>query len=229
MMTSATTLFTLENKCTYTVWPGIISGNSAISGDGGFSLAPDNTHQIIAQPGWSGRIWARTGCNFDDNENGHCTTGDCGSRLRCLASGAPPATLVEFTIGSGGGMDFYDVSLVDGYNVGISVRAQGGLGDCRSSGCAADINAICPWELKVVGDDGGKVVACKSACVAFGSPEFCCSGQHSNPDTCNPTSYSRMFKNACPQAYSYAYDDKSSLGTCTGSNYVITFCPSELD
>ncbi|WRX23499.1 Thaumatin family - like 10 [Theobroma cacao] len=48
----------------------------------------------------------------------------------------------------------------------------------------------------------------------------------STPDTCPPTNYSNIFKSLCPQAYSYAYDDKSGLATCTGgANYLITFCP----
>uniref|UniRef100_J3LCG7 Phytocyanin domain-containing protein n=1 Tax=Oryza brachyantha TaxID=4533 RepID=J3LCG7_ORYBR len=37
-----------------------------------------------------------------------------------------------------------------------------------------------------------------------------------------------FFKNACPRAYSYAYDDATSTFTCTGGDttYAITFCPS---
>ncbi|KAI3460290.1 hypothetical protein Pfo_016953 [Paulownia fortunei] len=195
------TLFTLKNSCTYTVWPGTLSGNGAAVGEGGFALAPGETIQLPAPQGWSGRFWARTGCNFDDAGNGQCTTGDCGGKLKCTGSGAPPASLVEFTIGNGdAAKDFYDVSLVDGYNVGLS-------------------------ELQVV-DDSGRVVACKSACVAFHKPEYCCTGDHSNPQTCPQTSYSQMFKKACPTAYSYAYDDKSSICTCTGCDYFITFCPS---
>ncbi|KAK6130953.1 hypothetical protein DH2020_035301 [Rehmannia glutinosa] len=199
------------------------SPNGAISNDDGFALGPGDNIVLEAEPGWSGRIWARTGCTFDFAGNGHCATGDCGGNLKCTASGAPPATLAEFTVVAAG-QDFYDVSLVDGYNVGLSVRPFDGTGDCRYPSCAADINAICPKELQVVGG-GGAVVACKSACLAFHSPEYCCTGNYSNPDTCGATSYSRMFKNACPKAYSYAYDDKSSLCTCTRPNYYVTFCP----
>ena len=71
----------------------------------------------------------------------------------------------------------------------------------------------------------GSVVGCKSACLAFDTYEYCCKGQYDSPDTCKPTSYSKMFKDACPQAYSYAYDDKSSTFTCVGANYDITYCP----
>ncbi|KAL0314776.1 UNVERIFIED_CONTAM: Pathogenesis-related protein 5 [Sesamum angustifolium] len=221
------TVFTLQNSCSYTIWPGTLTGNGgAILGDGGFALAPGATIQLPAPPGWSGRFWARTGCNFDDSGNGHCITGDCGGTLKCGGrGGAPPVSLVELTISGGGDKDFYDVSLVDGYNVGIGVRPSGGSGDCKYAGCVADVNANCPQELQVV-DGGGAVVACRSACAAFNKPEYCCSGDHGTPETCGPTQYSQIFKNACPAAYSYAYDDQTSTFTCTGADYLITFCPT---
>ncbi|PIN05467.1 hypothetical protein CDL12_21998 [Handroanthus impetiginosus] len=197
------TTFSLKNSCSHTVWPGTLSGNGGtVLGDGGFALAPGDTIQFPAPSGWSGRFWGRIGCNFDDAGNGHCSTGDCGGMLKCSGGGAPPVSLVEFTIASGeGAKDFYDVSLVDGYNVGLSVVPSGGSGDCQSAGCVADINVNCPKELQVVDDSGGVV-------------------------TCSPTNYSKLFKNACPTAYSYAYDDLSSTCTCIGADYLITFCPS---
>jgi hypothetical protein len=73
--------------------------------------------------GWQGRFWARTGCNFNGNGQGHCATGDCGDKLQCNgAGGVPPATLVEVTLNGDGGQDFYDISLVDGFNVPAQVR-----------------------------------------------------------------------------------------------------------
>lgn len=223
---ASSTLFTLQNSCSYTVWPGTISGNGAAAlGGGGFALAPGDTIQLPAPEGWSGRFWARSGCVFDASEKGHCATGDCGGTLKCTGGGAPPVSLAEFTIGGDAAKDFYDVSLVDGYNVGISVQPSGGSGDCQSAGCVADVNADCPEELRVV-DGGGGVVACKSACAAFNTPEFCCTGDHATSASCGPTPYSQMFKNACPTAYSYAYDDLSSTCTCSNADYFITFCPS---
>jgi hypothetical protein len=73
---------------------------------------------------------------------------------------------------------------------------------------------------------GSENVACKSACEAFGSAQYCCSGEYGNPNTCKPSGYSQFFKNACPRAYSYAYDDATSTFTCAEANYIITFCPS---
>ncbi|KAL9446073.1 hypothetical protein AB3S75_013864 [Citrus x aurantiifolia] len=224
--TTTATVFTLENHCSYTVWPGTLCGNGvATLGDGGFALPTGASVQLPVPATWSGRIWGRTGCNFDASGTGKCTTGDCGGVLKCTGGGVPPVSLVEFTIANNPNeKDFYDVSLVDGYNIGLGVKAVGGKGDCQYAGCVADLNGNCPAELQVT--DSGSVVACKSACAAFNTPEFCCTGDHATPDTCSPTQYSQLFKHACPTAYSYAYDDASSTCTCSGSDYLITFCPS---
>ncbi|CAN6324575.1 unnamed protein product [Urochloa humidicola] len=73
---------------------------------------------------------------------------------------------------------------------------------------------------------GGETVGCRSACGAFNTDAFCCRGAYGSPDTCRPSSYSEFFKAQCPQAYSYAYDDRSSTFTCaSGGNYQILFCP----
>ncbi|KAI3909817.1 hypothetical protein MKW92_004721 [Papaver armeniacum] len=226
--TASAAVFTFLNRCRYTVWPGTLSGDgSAALGNGGFSLPPDGSTTITAPPGWSGRFWPRTGCNFDEAGKGVCKTGDCGGSLNCQGGGTPPVSLAEFTIGVSGTSnekDFYDVSLVDGYNVDLGIKPSGGTGNCEYAGCVTDLNGSCPAELQVI--DSGNVVACKSACAAFNAPEFCCTETHSTPDTCVPTRYSEMFKTACPTAYSYAYDDASSTCTCTGAEYLITFCPS---
>ncbi|GJN15518.1 hypothetical protein PR202_gb02439 [Eleusine coracana subsp. coracana] len=87
-------------------------------------------------------------------------------------------------------------------------------------GCLVDLNERCPEELRA--EDGR---ACRSACEAFGSPEYCCNGAYGNPDTCHPSQYSQLFKSACPKSYSYAYDDATSTFTCNHTDYTITFCP----
>lgn len=217
------TIFTLVNKCSYTIWPGVLSGSGgAVLSDGGFTLLSTQSTSVSAPTGWSGRFWGRTGCSFDGTGNGSCTTGDCGSVLKCnQAGGAPPVSLAEFTLGD---KDFYDVSLVDGYNVPLSISAVRGTGDCRTAGCDSDLRTRCPAELSIMSN--GEVVACKSACAAFGSPQYCCTGDHASPQTCSPTKYSQVFKSACPTAYSYAYDDPTSTFTCSNADYTITFCPN---
>ncbi|KAF3434682.1 hypothetical protein FNV43_RR21767 [Rhamnella rubrinervis] len=215
--------FTFVNRCDRTVWPGILANAGSPRLDStGFELPKDTSRSFQAPTGWSGRFWARTGCNFDESGSGSCLTGDCGSgQVECNGAGAaPPATLAEFTLGTGG-QDFYDVSLVDGYNLPMVVEGTGGMGLCASTGCSTDLNQQCPTELRVGDGD-----ACKSACEAFGSPEYCCSGAYGSPTTCRPSVYSEMFKAACPRSYSYAYDDATSTFTCTGADYTVTFCPS---
>ncbi|CAI0382617.1 unnamed protein product, partial [Linum tenue] len=107
-----------------------------------------------------------------------------------------------------------------------ATAAPGGSGqNCSSTGCVVDLNGACPSDLKVV-SDAGEGVACKSACEAFRQPQYCCDGAYATPDTCKPSSYSLAFKNACPRAYSYAYDDKTSTFTCSSADYTITFCPT---
>ncbi|TVU10099.1 hypothetical protein EJB05_43607, partial [Eragrostis curvula] len=226
---SAAMTFTISNYCSYPIWPGTLAGSGTPQlSTTGFRLEPGQTVQLAAPAGWSGRIWARTGCVFDADGQGVCQTGDCGGRMQCAGAGAtPPATLFEVTLAKGGGaaddQDFYDVSLVDGYNlpvVAIPRARQGGA--CNTTGCMADLNRSCPKELQV--DCGGGAIACRSACEAFGQDRYCCSGAYGTPDACHPTVYSSIFKNACPRAYSYAYDDRTSTFTCKADDYTIAFC-----
>ncbi|GLT69251.1 hypothetical protein SLA2020_414140 [Shorea laevis] len=156
-----------------------------------------------------------------------CETANCGSgQVACNGTGAePPASLVEINIAADRGQDFYDVSLVDGFNLPVSVATLGGTGDCKPSNCPANVNAVCPTELQVKGSDGS-ALACKSACTAFKQPQYCCTDAFNKPETCPPSKYSKIFEDQCPLAYSYAYDDKTSTFTCFNApNYVITFCP----
>ncbi|KAJ4943969.1 hypothetical protein NE237_000015 [Protea cynaroides] len=218
--------FTFKNNCGYTVWPGTLTGdNKAQLSSTGFELASGASQSLDVSAGWSGRLWARTYCSSTTGTF-KCETADCASgQVSCNGAGAiPPASLVEFTIGSNSDQNYYDISLVDGFNLPILVTPQGGTGDCKSVTCSANINSVCPSELSVKGSDGS-TIACKSACEAFGTDEYCCTGAYNSADTCKATSYSEIFKDQCPQAYSYAYDDNTSTFTCTGANYLITFCP----
>ncbi|XP_009400349.2 thaumatin-like protein 1 isoform X1 [Musa acuminata AAA Group] len=218
------TTFKFVNKCGETVWPGILSnaGSTQLQPTG-FELASASSRSLQAPTGWSGRFWARTGCSASSgNAAWSCATGDCGSgQVECNGAGAaPPATLAEFTLASSSAaQDFYDVSLVDGYNLPVLVEASRG---CAAAGCVVDMSTRCPAELRV-----GE--ACRSACDAFRKPEYCCSGAYASPATCRPTAYSQVFKAACPKSYSYAFDDPTSTFTCTGgADYTITFCPDSV-
>ncbi|XP_060963533.1 pathogenesis-related thaumatin-like protein 3.5 [Cannabis sativa] len=225
--------FTIINNCPFTIWPGTLAGSGTPQLlTTGFRLDSGQTIRIPSIPGWSGRIWGRTGCTFDATGAGKCQTGDCGGTLECEGRGAnPPTSLFEITLGHGDDKDFYDVSIVDGYNLPIVASPVGAFGVCNATGCASDINTGCPKELQVVGGEGGDggsgVIGCKSACEAFGLDKYCCSGQFANPTTCKPSYYSTIFKNACPRAYSYAFDDGTSTFTCKAYEYSILFCPKD--
>ncbi|KAJ4772488.1 hypothetical protein LUZ62_017252 [Rhynchospora pubera] len=214
-------VFTIINECKQTIWPAVTPGEQFEGG--GFALKSGQSRIFTAPVGWSGRIWGRTGCNFDQDGNGTCETGSCGSALKCGASGKPPATLAEFTLASA---DFYDVSLVDGYNLPVVVTPvngnSNGGGNCTVAGCDGDLRLNCPNELAV--KFNGRTVACRSACDVFDTDQYCCRGLYGNPVTCQPTYYSKIFKDACPGAYSYAYDDPTSIFTCSDADYIITFC-----
>ncbi|KAL5980665.1 hypothetical protein ACLOJK_028573 [Asimina triloba] len=221
--------FYISNNCPFPIWPATASNTGQpVIENGGFFLAQGKTRRIYAPPTWSGRIWARTGCDFSSSSsNGACKTGDCGGKLECNGLiGMPPATLVQVALQADKSKpSFYDVSVVDGYNLPVSVGSKPSIPKCRIGGCSKNMNSMCPEELQVVED--GAVVACKSACLAFDLDVFCCRNAYGTPDKCKATRYSKMFKDACPSYFSYAYDSPSPLVNCYSKEYVVDFCPSK--
>jgi hypothetical protein len=224
---AASGTLTLVNQTGQTIWPGV-AGNSVPNG-GGFELPAGGNVTLSVPANWSGRIWARTSCNFGGSGTGGCETGDCGGVLACNgATGDATATLAEFTLGGGSSPDYYDISLVDAFNVPITITPQGGTG-CDTAGCSANLDPGCPSELQNV-DSSGNIVACLSSCSKFGGDQYCCAGFYDSPSACNPAAWpvdsASYFKSACPDAFSYAFDSVTSTFTCQGaSGYVITFLP----
>lgn len=221
---------TIVNQCNYTVWPAssttTTSGNSGNVTRTGFILKPGENSTITTSDNWTGRVWGRTLCTTDSTTgNFSCVTGDCSSgKITCDKYGLPPLTLAEFALNSANNHDFYDVSLVDGYNVPMNIVPLSSSGKCSSTGCPTDLNAVCPTELKVM--KNGKLVACQGPCAAFNLQVFCCAGSHSTPNTCEPSVYAQIFKTACPAAYSYVYDDTSGTFSCPSTDYHVVFCPA---
>ncbi|KAI3948946.1 hypothetical protein MKW98_021552 [Papaver atlanticum] len=222
--------FTMTNKCNLTVWPAIISSSATSTGISplnttGFPLPKDESRILTVPSSWTGRLWGRTHCSSDSTGNFSCISGDCGSgKVECSGGGATPplATLAEFSLNALSGLDFYDVSFVNGFNLPMLVVPKGGKsGNCSTTGCVVNLTEVCPNDLKVTSQDGSKV-ACKSACQAFGDPQYCCPG---NRNSCKPSIYSEFFKKSCPRAHSYALDDATSTFSSASANYVITFCP----
>nr|GEU33993.1 hypothetical protein [Tanacetum cinerariifolium] len=175
----------LVNNCRESIWPNLQGGAGHPSPkDGGFRLGEAEEVVINVPDKCSGKIWARQG-------------------------GEPPASVVEMTFGSSSSpLHFYDVSLVDGFNIAVAMSAVGGGVGCGRAACEVDLNVCCPSALEV--KVGGQVVGCKSACLAMASPKYCCTGEYANPKTCKPTVFAHLFEAICPKAYSYAFDDSES-------------------
>jgi hypothetical protein len=95
---------------------------------------------------------------------------------------------------------------------------------CIPAGCTKPVD--CPKVLHIKA--GGKVVGCISACAHFGTDRYCCRGKWAARSKCNPAKwpvdYAWVFKRAEPYAYSYVYDDATSVYVCSGNcDYRIVF------
>ncbi|WVZ60027.1 hypothetical protein U9M48_010100 [Paspalum notatum var. saurae] len=185
--------FTVTNNCPYTVWAAAVPG-------GGQQLDNGQTWSIDVPAGTTGGAHG-------------CQTGDCGGVLRCTGYGQPPNTLAEFGLNQYQGQDFFDISLVQGFNVPMDFLPAGDGAGCPKGGprCDADVTAQCPAALQVPG-------GCDNPCTVFRTDQYCCTGSAAN--NCGPTDYSKFFKGLCPDAYSYPKDDATSTYTCPGgTNY----------
>lgn len=224
---------TLVNRLDQTIWPAIAADPNHPVEATGWVLKPGASLSFAVPDHWDVRVWARTGCSFDSAGNGHCVTGDCG-RFQCGSTwGEFPSTLAEFNLNAWNGMDFYDVSLVEGNNLPMWINSYGGssrdkidANGCSAAGCTKDANASCPTKLQRI--RGGKVVACLSACLVFKTDQTCCEGAYAARPQCVPSSWpinsAAVFKKAEPFAYSYVNDDETSVLTCSGEcGYRITW------
>lgn len=175
---------------------------------------------------------------------------------------------------------FYDISLVDGYNLPVAIRylpfgnstlvppnlsnpsciaTPGWLGPSGQTSGTLYSNATypipwesretdesvrqwCPWDLlrfppqkpadSVYTYPDDDIVhpdfsPCLSACAKYGRDEDCCTGMHHDPATCRPSLYSQRIKSACPDAYSYAFDDQTSTFIIPSQRggFETIFCP----
>ena len=215
-------LITVVNRTPKTVWAVVT--NTAVYPKGR-QLAPGQSLSVTVANNWGGRIWGRTGCT--STAAGHCATGDCTS----VCEGAnPPTTLGEFTFDAYAGMDFYDVSMVDGSNLPMYINISHtttvdpvSSSGCYKGTCTSDVD--CPTAMQAV--SGGQVVGCKPPCAAFGGDTYCCRGAWAGRDNCVPSKwpvdYTQVFKRAAPYAYSYAFDDGATM-PCKGACYYrVTF------
>ncbi|TEB32618.1 thaumatin-like protein [Coprinellus micaceus] len=232
--------YMVTNGCPFTIWPAIFTdlnvGSAVPSQPNGWEAPAGHTITFGVPDNWkAGRIWGRTACDFSKAGAQSCVTGSCNGGFVCSdhsGAGVPPASLAEFTFD--GTDDWYDVSLVDGFNLPMRITPTGG---CAVADCPKDLNPECPGEIRGPADGSGSNHGCKSACFANldsnpADSANCCSGSHNVPATCPPSGvrFYDYFKSGCPNAYAYAYDESSgtALFKCPDgkkADYTITFCP----
>ncbi|GAA5809990.1 hypothetical protein MFLAVUS_003405 [Mucor flavus] len=176
-------------------------------------VAPGDSVTLTIPMNWSGRVWGRENCSGKED---------------CFKSGmTSPASLAEFHFMDSGKV-FYDISFVNGFNLPIVVEPVNKIdlkyGDaslCRTSTCTN--LPTCPTEFQTF-DDEGNFAGCKSACTYFQTDEYCCTGDYYSSEACSTYSYASDVKAACPDVYSYAFDDVNSAFMCTSNAYTVTFC-----
>ncbi|OQV22081.1 Regulator of nonsense transcripts 1 [Hypsibius exemplaris] len=126
--------------------------------------------------GWAGRFYAR----YAD--------------VAPLSGWPQPDSLAEIKFDGYMGLDFYDISLVDGFGVPVKMTPIPGTfsknaadsKSCKTIGCLADLIGGCPEDLKL--RQGSRVVACQSACTKYGAAEPDAPGMSSsNGGGKNPT------------------------------------------
>jgi hypothetical protein len=189
-----TRIIKIQNRCSDDVWMAVFTpdSDSEYQSDG-FELKIYGTVLLQVPNDWrSARIWPRTGCDWEHCTDGKCCeTGDCNMAKKCTVSGKAPASLVEFTFIPGQN-DFYDASLVDGFNLPFQLTpvvntydpaAASHTGDpsywCGCPGSACDLNDCCPTtntvnlnepifkDGLVLADQSNNIVGCYNGCGAM--------------------------------------------------------------
>ncbi|WAC05820.1 MAG: hypothetical protein OS112_04120 [Methanoregula sp.] len=242
-----------EVKCNGT---SSCTSGEALPDGGGFKLESGSTgtHSLTVKKGWGAAFWGRTGCS-DDHNDLQCETAGALSNQdnkdKLQAGGISskfPATKGEITFDGYGDQDFYDMSIVDGYNLPIQIELKPGtykkVGrpdfqyDCAAAGGGADLNAVVNAEAALLANktqDGrtiGVFSACKYSFVATGSEnkEYCCIppyGQFKDRDNngglyCDPTTWPDNLNSATlfKKYYklAYSYADDDKASTFTCKN-----------
>lgn len=202
----------VKNNCAFDI--------AAIKLDNGGG-APANKHVAKGQTAtftvaekWSGRVSARKlPCNGPQ-----CTTPEGTTN---------PASLAEINLKENSGKDTYDISLVDGYNLPLSIvpinpKKAGGdpSKDCGVPKCATLPKCPAGYNVPQYG-------ACQSQCSKTNDDKYCCRGAFADRGKCVTSKVSDATKKACPDAYSYAYDDATSTYSCKATGYTVVFCPAK--
>jgi hypothetical protein len=147
----------VANWCADDVYPALLTQGGSGPDENGFQLQPGENQTMYVSRDWQGRIWGRTNCTFDDSGQAQgggsaCSTGDCGGALSCEIAGAAPATLAEFTLYGASSQAYYDLSMVDGYNLPMAIvllangnsELESMSGSKTNPACVASIGDLAP-------------------------------------------------------------------------------------
>ena len=154
--------------------------SGSIIGGGGFKLdANGGKESYPVDDGWQGAWFGRTNCSFVGDlgscETGNCQAADGWGHLQCSGVGStPPASKGEMNMDLTSGIDYYDISLVDGYNLPMQITSYDynqayvnakptDLFRCTSSGCLnSSALSSCPAALNYL--PNGNLVGCQDDC-----------------------------------------------------------------
>jgi Thaumatin family len=204
---------TATNRCSFPVWVDALP-TTTLPGGLPVELLPSQSFTAGVPNGWSGRVWGRFDC------------AESMGKLTC-ADDPYPSTLAELTLTKtpGSGLDFYDVSLVDGFDLPMALIALGFTPDpahpysCGAPTCSMDLRPECPKPLRDLDSSATTIVCANDACKVIGNNDPAAAS------CIYPNMYTEFFKTSCPQAYSYPSDDPTSTFTCKGLDYQVVFCP----
>jgi Thaumatin family len=147
---------TFHNRCAQTVWP-------AYGSSGGLDESVIDTQLWLPMSPASDRIvtvyggvreigfWGRSGCSFDQEGNGTCETGECGSFVCPIVVNGFPESATIFDLPGG----FHG-----GYNMGLRVEGV----SCGNHECTANLDSC--DDASVVKSACGRTIACSDICAA---------------------------------------------------------------
>lgn len=186
--------FVLQNQCSKAIEVGVLQNGQSTPTY--YTIGSGSSQTVSLAANWAGRTWGRIDCDQSSEQS---------DNTQCGVPGTPnPASLAEFTFEGSGNQDFYDLSMVDGYNLPISIAPIGASQGSTKYQCGTPVCATlptCPSDLTVLTTQGD-LLACQSDCSHYNLPQYCCTGSYNSAATCSGGPYAPMIKSACPDAYS---------------------------
>ena len=170
---------------------------------------------------WSGRLFARKGCdaNGQNCQSANCTTNTQNGNCLVGTGGNPPATSAEFTFQnralSATNTDFYDVTMIDGVNMAVSIQPDPNTAvldpnlpyQCTSPGATQQTGFLkpCNWKINV---PSANITLFRQSSLPVGvAPTLCSSDSDcSNGQVCGLALNAKVgqkFANACGPLQGY--------------------------